>query len=499
MARRSVRDKSPEMSGGSFGTPPKFNHSQALYEVGTTGLRSFAGYVREDFVPNLTGRQGATIYREMLDSSPIIGAVMFAIHGIMRKVEWRVDPVNESAEAAKAAEFVDSLRFDMAHSWEDFVSEALSMLGYGYSIHEIVYKRRNGPRPFGSKFASSKYDDGLIGWRKLPTRSQDTLLKWFFDANGEVLGFTQQPWIGALTDIPMEKCLLFRPSAHKNNPEGRSILRNAYRPYYFVKRLEEGEAILIERMSGNVIVRVPTTLMDSAQSGDPGAMATLAAYKKMAINARTDEQMGLLLPSDTYQGQTGPTAIRMFDYEYVTPQSGGKSLEPNTPIVRHKLDILSSVLCDFIQMGHTTRGAQNLADTKVDLFMQAVEGWLNAIGAVLNQQGVSRIWALNGFDPKLKPEIVPDMAQQVNLDMLGSFILALSQSGAQLFPDEDLETYIRDVAGLPDAMEGNAWKTMQEEDGNDAPAPAKDGKAAATANALAKDAIKAMIRKRRRK
>ena len=354
--------KTPDANGGSFGTPPTFNHSQYLADIGSTGLRAFGGYVREDFVPNLTGRQGATIYREMLDSSPVIGAVMFAITGIMRKVEWRVQPIDDSQAAKDAAEFVDSLRFDMGHSWEDFIAEALSMLGYGYSLHEIVYKRRNGPKPFGSKVASSKYNDGLIGWRKLPTRSQDTLLKWFFDENGEALGFTQQPWIGPLVDIPMEKCLLFRPSAHKNNPEGRAILRNAYRPYYFVKRLEEGEAIMIERMAGNVIVRVPTALMDQAAAGNAQAQATLAAYKKMATNARTDEQMGLLLPSDTFTGKDGAaTAVKMFDYEYVTPQSGAKALEPNTPIVRHKLDILSSVLCDFIQMGHTNRGAQNLA------------------------------------------------------------------------------------------------------------------------------------------
>ena len=86
------------------------------------------------------------------------------------------------------------------------------------------------------------------------------------------------------------------------------------------------------------------------------------------------------------------------------------------------------------------------------------------------------------------------MAQQVNLDMLGSFILSLSQSGAQLFPDEDLESYIRDVAGLPDAPDGQSWRSMQEEDQNDA--VVADPKKA-TADAIAREAVKAMVRKRR--
>ena len=54
--------------------------------------------------------------------------------------------------------------------------------------------------------------------------------------------------------IPMEKCLLFRTQTHKNNPEGRSILRNAYRSWYFKKRIEEIEGVGIERdLAGNSI------------------------------------------------------------------------------------------------------------------------------------------------------------------------------------------------------------------------------------------------------
>ena len=489
-------DKSPQSSGGSFGETPKFDRSQLFADVGATGLRAFGGYVREDYLPNLTGRQGATVYREMMDSSPIVGALMFAILGAMRKVEWRTESADDTPAAAEAAEFADSLRFDMDHTWDDFIVEALSMLGYGYAVHEIVYKRRAGPRKFGSKLAASKFDDGMIGWRRLPLRSQDTILKWFFDENGAPMGVTQIPWIGSITDLPMEKLLLFRPTQHKNNPEGRSILRTAYRSYYFVKRLEEGEAIYIERMSGNVVVRVPSSLLDAASAGDSLALATLNAYKNMATRSRTDEQMGILIPSDTYVGNNGPTAIPLFNYEYVTPAGGGaKGLDANTPIVRHKMDILSSVLADFIQMGHTTRGAQNLADTKVDLFLNSIEGWLNSMASVINQHALKRLWDLNGLDADLMPEYVPDMAQQVDLDILSNFILRLSQSGVQIFPDEDLEAYVRDVAGLPDAAEGASWKAKEEEDaGSQEKNPAKTA-----AKSIIDDFMKGQLRGRKRK
>jgi hypothetical protein len=147
MAPRKPIPKKDPLGGGSWGEPPSFRSSMLLADLGSTGLRAFGGYIREEFVPNLAGRQGTTIYREMLDNSPIIGAVMFAILGTMRKVEWRCEAADDSGPAQKAAEFADSLRFDMSHTWENFITEVLTMLGYGYSFHEIIYKRRLGIQP----------------------------------------------------------------------------------------------------------------------------------------------------------------------------------------------------------------------------------------------------------------------------------------------------------------------------------------------------------------
>lgn len=63
---------------------------------------------------------------------------------------------------------------------------------FGFSFHEIAYKKRLGTQPsITRKFLapgqqpeelpSSDYDDGRIGWRRLPIRGQETILKWFFD------------------------------------------------------------------------------------------------------------------------------------------------------------------------------------------------------------------------------------------------------------------------------------------------------------------------------
>jgi hypothetical protein len=119
-----------------------------------------------------------------------------------------VREAGNSADDIKAAEFVYSCMSDMDDSWTDFISEVLSFLTFGRSYHEIVYKRRMGNthRPD----MRSKYDDGLIRWRKLPIRSQDTLFEWVYDESDNLLGMVQcAPSLYEQILIPMTKELHF--------------------------------------------------------------------------------------------------------------------------------------------------------------------------------------------------------------------------------------------------------------------------------------------------
>jgi len=440
-----ARDLPMDSSGGW--PLPVFDQGMTFRDIGSSGLRQYGGWVREEFLPQLVGRQAARVFREMADNSSVVGALVFAVTQAMRKIEWRTEAASDAPKAKAEAEFADSLRFDMSHTWEEFVAEALSMLVYGFSAHEIVYKRRDGSSSTDPLKPGSRFRDGRIGIRKLPIRGQDTVLKWFFGPNGEILGLTQQPWVGPLIDLPIEKLLLFRPTLHKGNPEGRSILRNAYRAWYFSKRLEEQEAIFLERMSGVPVAYVPNAVLEAASSGDSAAVAALEAYKRLVTNVRIDEQMGLVLPSDTWQGANGPSGAKMYDFQLVTP-SGGRG-QFNQPIERYKLDMLMSCLADFIQMGHEQRGTQGLALSKVDMFFLAIQGWLDAVATVLNHYLLPRVWKLNGLDPALMPRYVPETPKRADLAGLGSYLQDLAKIGLKFFPDEDLERFLRDQAGLP--------------------------------------------------
>lgn len=456
LAKADPKQNGPNPFGG-FGAAPQMNYGMTFRELGNSGLRSFGGYVREEFLPALQGRQGTAIYREMADNNPIIGAIIFAIQSTIRKVEWRTNPVADTPDAQEMADFADSLRNDMSSTWEDSIVEDLSMLVYGYAPKEIVYKKRLGQKP-GGDLPASAFNDGRIGWRRIPLRGQDTVIKWFFDPNGQVMGLTQQPWVGPMIDLPIQKLLLFRPSHAKNNPEGRSVLRTAYRSYYLSKRIEEQEAILFERMNGIPVAKIPGTVMDAAVAGDPTATGLVETIKKIVTNIRIDEQMGIVLPSDTYNGPTGPTSIPQYSLELVAPGgTGGRApVTANETLARHATNMLISVMADFLMLGHDKVGTQSLGGTKVDMFFLAIEGYLNSIAGIYNRHGLRRVWDLNGLDPELMPAFEPDLAQRADLDVLSNFILRLSQSGMAIFPNHDVEAALLDSAGLPDVMDPDA-------------------------------------------
>ena len=145
-----------------------------MQELGVTGVKRVSGYVDEEFLPALRGRKAVRVYREMAANDSMVGAMLFSIDKLIREVEWKVLPADQSEEDIMAQEFLESCMEDMSHPGTASSARCSPMLTYGWSWHEIVYKRRLGPWEKDPK-KRSKHNDGLIGWRKMPIRAQETL------------------------------------------------------------------------------------------------------------------------------------------------------------------------------------------------------------------------------------------------------------------------------------------------------------------------------------
>ena len=415
-----------------------------IQEMGVTGIKRAGGYVDEEFLPALRGRKAVQVFKEMSQNDSIVGAMLFAIDKLIREVEWQVVPADQTPEGQQAAEFLESNMTDMSHSWDDFMGEVLSMLVFGWSWHEIVYKRRIGPwEQDGSK--KSKYTDGLFGIRKMPIRSQETLLRWVFDENGGIKALTQlAPPHYKTTTIPIERSLLFRTQIAKGNPEGMSILRTAYRSWFFKKRLEEFEAIGVERdLAGMPVARVPAHFM-MAPAGSK-QQKVVDSFKKMVRGVRRDENEGLVLPMEYAEATKQP----LYDFELMS-SAGARQFDTTGIIQRYEQRILMAVLADFILVGHEQVGSYSLHTDKTGIFRAALNGITKAIADTLNRHLVPRLFEINGWKPEELPTFEPTDIDPPDLNELASFITATAGAGMQWFPDPELEKFLRDIARLPE-------------------------------------------------
>lgn len=430
-------------------------------EIGRVGQRRYGGIFYEEFLSELRGRKGVEVFTEMSNNDETIGAILFAIEMLVRQASWNVEPGGSTAKDREAAEFVKSCMDDMQQTWIDTISEILSFLTYGWSFHEIVYKRRMGRTK--DNRTSSKYDDGLIGWMKLPIRSQETLYQWEYDDQDNLIGMTQMPPpdFGLIT-IPMSKAMLFRTRSRKDNPEGRSILRTAYRSWYFKRRIQEIEGIGIERdLAGLPVITTPEG-MDIWDKDDEDMNAIRAGLEAMVKNIRRDSTEGLVLP---------------FGYTFeLTSTGGSRQFDTNSIIARYDTKISQTVLADFIQLGHESVGSFALSSDKTNLFSMAICAFLDIICQTFNSQGIPALIDINGdhfAGVTDYPLLTHGDIEDVDLATMATFIKDMTSIGV-IIPDESLEDYVRQLGKLPkrttDTVPMEARRAAQQQ-GNEPPEP----------------------------
>lgn len=412
-------------------------------EFGRVGLNQLGGFLFEEDLPALRDTsQRLKFYKEIGTNDAVTGAILFAIDMLMRQVEWRFEPASDEPNAQDGADFMESVINDMSQSWQDTLSEIMSFLTYGWSYHELVYKKRSGDNERPG--LASKFDDGKVGWRKLPIRGQDTLFNWKFDDEGGLLAMVQipPPDFGTRT-VPIGKSLLFRTSVYKTNPEGESIFRHAFRDWRMKKNIENYEAIGIERdLAGFPVLYVPS---DWTDPGSPQA-ASYTQAKKIATNIKRDEQEGVVFPS-IYDDKGN----RLLELQLLT--SGGKrNFDVDAVIKRYDKRIAMTVLADFLFLGQDKVGSFALSSDKTRLFSTALGTWLDMIASVFNRHAIPRLWRLNGFPMETMPQLEHDDLEKDDPEAIGAFIEALGKVGITI-DDLDTVNHLRRVGGLPEVDE----------------------------------------------
>lgn len=442
------------------------SETEAKSILGVAGDNTHNGQIRADeFLPELRGKKAIRKYREMRDNDSTIGAVMYSVEQILRDVDLNVKPADESDAAKAEADFVKSVLNDMEHSLDDHIAEAVSFLSYGFYWGEVVYKRRVGPTEKNPK-KKSKYSDGRIGVRKISARAPWTVNRFDVDhQTGEVLGVYQDK-VGFGSNntsfIPTNKSLYYRTTSINGDPSGRSILRNAYTSYEYLNNLQAIEAIAVEReLAGIPVARIPAEyLSPDASSAQAGFVANL---QQVLRDVKFNEQGYIILPSDTYPDKDGsPTSTRLVDVELMA-SNGKRNIEIDPIVRRYQHDIARSVLSEFLLLG-SQGGSYALSKSKTDLFLRALESYIQAIVDVLNKQLVERLWELNGLSYDLLPTIVAGDVAPHDLREIAAFLRNLNGANIDVSNHPEVISDLMAIAELDYAPELNTGQqtTTQE-------------------------------------
>ena len=412
--------------------------------LGATGLKRFGGKIYEEFLTDLKGDKAIRAYKEMAYNDPVIGAVLYAIRTLVRQVEWSIREADDTPESKACAKFVEECLFeDMEETWSDTLSEILSFLTYGFSTHEITYKIRRGPEQEDKRF-KSRFKDNRIGWRGFPIRSQESLKDWDIDErDGSILGFYQMPPPSYGTRyIPREKMLLFRADVHKNNPEGRSILRNAYISYFYKKKIQTYEGIGISRdLAGLPVMEVPLQILSSNASS--AEKNVLASMKDLVQKCGRDEYEGLVIPHEQL-ADGSPSGYRL----KLLSAGGRRPIDVNEIVKRYESRIAMSMLGEFILLGSESVGSFALADSKTSLFAQALGTYLDSITSIINNEAIPKLMRLNNLPERCFPTLAYDDIETPDLAAFSASLSSLVGAGV-LTPDDKLEEFVREYANLP--------------------------------------------------
>lgn len=411
-----------------------------LDTIGQSGLARYGGNVVDEWHWRLKGKRGARFYREMRDNDAIIGASLWMLQAITRRAGVIVIP-GAGPRGAQEAEYLESVLVDMSHTFADLTGEVLSMLWHGYAPFEVVYKIRRGPLQHEPEFRS-RFDDNRYGWRKIDIRAQETIEDWEFDDEGGIRGMwqTAAPHHHKVF-IPIEKMILFRTERNRNNPEGRSFLRNSARSYRFMKRMQEIEAIGLNRdLTGMPHGEMPSEYFSTT---DPKKIAVRKKFESILAGITSGEESSILTPASEEDGEKTGWGFGL------TASPGTHRVNPSDPIRRYQKDIAMSFLTQFLFLGMDGVGTQALAGESLNVVATSVGAILDNIFSTLNRFGVSPLYDLNGVADEDRASLAPGELAEADLDAFATRIGKYVDS-MLLTPDPTLEAHIREREGLPD-------------------------------------------------
>ncbi len=419
----ATRKKEPVAK--AMDTPERFK----LGEMGNLGVSIFNGVSSNELKRELNFPNSVNTFREM-SYHPAINAGLTLFENIISKATWKFNPPENATEEEKnQAKLIQSMMHDMDSPWSEFIKDALSANRFGFSVHEKVFRKRY-------RSNGSIYNDGLVGWKKLPIRAQESIEKFIFSEDGnDIIGVRQNlsrlnnginRFIGRNSEaivIPRNKFILFRTGNHRGDPYGKSPLREVYLSWKFLVAFEEMEATGVAKdLQGIPVLYMPAQYL--AEDAVPEVQTIRTYYENALRNMQAGSQSAVILPQIFDEISKQP----LFKLDLLGAD-GKKSFDIDKIKNYYKNLIFTGMVSDILQMGQSSTGSFALGSIKNSMSGNYAERLLKEIVDVLNRELVRTTYELNGWNIERMGSFDYDDLDSVDLETYSKLVQRVASVG----------------------------------------------------------------------
>ena len=372
-------------------------------EIGNTGigLKAVSGKKEENLSELWKGKKKKEFITEMRLNDSYVNAWINSKNAIALKPDWGVQPKNPEDEKSKEyANLISDMLFkDMATSFNSFILNSITMAEYGFSVSEIVLKKRLGKTD--NPMTSSLYNDGLFGIAKLSPRWQNSITKWDIDNNG--------------------------------NPEGESVLRGTFVSYYNKKNIERIQRETFERgFTGVLDIAVPPRYLSKKYNTQEGA-EVIRAIEAFMRNVKQGKEAGIVRPYS-----------KDFEIQLIQGKTG-TGLDPDKMIDRYNTEIVLCLLSDSFMGQSKVYQSKDGSGTKTKLYKSFIGIILDEIKEQVNRKLIPLIFEVNNLDFDQMPYLDYGNLDDLDLQAVSWFIQSVAKNAGPLItPTYELNNYLLD-------------------------------------------------------
>lgn len=392
-----------------------------VVQVGTVGTEIYAGYLNEEYLKELTGKEWADKVDMMRRSDANVRMVLNAIKLPLKSSPWTVATKEQSEEAELQKKLFEQILFeDLNKSFTQLLGEILTCIEFGYSIFDITHAVKTDSE-------IGTYN----GLKSLAYRSQRTIERWNLNSSADLETVTQQAYgdEGGAYELDARFLLHFAPEREGDNFEGISVLRACYGPWFrkneFLKKL----AIGIEKFA------VPTAVL-TVPEGTEGKPEMAAAKK--ALQCYTSGSTNYLILPKGFELSFNNVSV---DVEKIRAAINAENHE-----------MVNSILASFLLLGQNGAGSLALSGTLSDFFTQTVQYIADHIAEQFERKIFKPIVQMNFGNDRVLVELKCDGLEHRANEAWANMVNGFISSGA-IKADEDLEKNLREKLKLPPKKE----------------------------------------------